>query len=397
MGWFSDSKKDGMKDGEKGRIDPIREFFDGDYRKGVDAGKGIRGGEKARRELDKHPIAGPIVDALGGDGLDKLGKSKDFCRTYDKVKRGESPRKVFSDEIRNSRKGDVTSPRERSEPYFWGRDDDRSYTTRDKYSDHPSTPSEGIVPKLVGWFIGLWIVGLLSIGVASSIPLIVNSIRKLYENKTPIYRTIEGKVVPVVGDYSVSRDEFQIIFSRQLEYAQNSLFKSKSLRSRIFLKDLHTNLEKMIGIWEIDGQDPISWEDFVAPSFSPDGKKIAFAVTRGDHPTAIYVMNDQGTNIRRVSEWAETIVFGWASNENLFIWTHYDDNADFFDPLTYKAGESSLVNIDNPNLRHGIDFNPRKKSFYIPSGPLKIKYVSSRSYTNTNGIKGYIIEENRKR
>jgi hypothetical protein len=157
----TDSAKDGLKDGEKGRSDPIRESFDKDYKKGVDIGKGIRDGEKARRELDKHPIAGPIVDALGGEGLDKFGKSKDFCRTYDRVKRGESPRKVFGDEIRKSEKA-TREEHTRTEDYT------RSYTTSDssgstEYSTSPYTISDAT--KSHHGLVKLVLSGLLVVGV----------------------------------------------------------------------------------------------------------------------------------------------------------------------------------------------------------------------------------------
>lgn len=178
MGFFDDlfkseSMKDGLKDGERGRGYPVRSFFDSDYKKGVDTGKGIRDGEKTHKEFDKHPISAPIVDAFLG-GFDTAGKSKDYERTYNKVKYGESPRKVFGEEL-NSHKNQIDEEEDETDYYDYDDNDDyggggcsfdyedRHYTTRDS-STTSTFNKQGLerlpeMPKLVKWLIGLGIAG----------------------------------------------------------------------------------------------------------------------------------------------------------------------------------------------------------------------------------------------
>lgn len=173
MGWFSDSKEDGMKDGEKGRSDPIREFFDKDYKKGVDIGKGISDGEKAHRELDKHPISGPVVDAFLG-GFDTMGKSKDYGRTYNRVKHGESPRKVFGDEIRKSEKATRKEHTRTDESFH--RESSSSYDYEDRHY-HGCDYQLSIGTK---WFIGL--VALVFFGAISS-PFLNYTIKRHFPSR----------------------------------------------------------------------------------------------------------------------------------------------------------------------------------------------------------------------
>ena len=152
------SKKDGLRDGEEGREDPFRYASDKGYREGVDAGKGIRKGEEAEKELREHPVTGPIIDALGGYGLDSMGLSKEGQRTYDRIRHGDTPARVFGDELSGV---DAEDEDTSSGSYIDSCHDDRHYTTRDSSS---STSSGSKRSSLVSRVVVFMILGLGALG-----------------------------------------------------------------------------------------------------------------------------------------------------------------------------------------------------------------------------------------
>lgn len=196
------SKKDGLKDGERGREDPIRSFFDEDYRKGIDIGKGIRKGEESRREIDKHPIAQPIIDALGGEALDKMDLSEGGERAYNRVKGGESPARVFGEELKRGSESDLEEEVDDYEDYggtdgFYG-DDSRSYKTYE-----PTWDEMGVVEK-IGTVIINGIVGIIATAfyVVILAPFIIGGyygVSNYFENKK-----LEPKL-KVAQEYNLSR------------------------------------------------------------------------------------------------------------------------------------------------------------------------------------------------
>lgn len=125
--------------------------------------------------------------------------------------------------------------------------------------------------------------------------------------------------------------------------------------------------------WEI--VERIGYSDHVAPLISPDGKKIAFAVTRHDHPTAVWIMNIDGTDIRKITPYYDSIAFAWLSDEIIVFWGSSYSNANPSNPTNFKYGQSYMVNVNAGDIQR-LEKTPEKN--------LKVKYVDYSRVTKIN-------------
>jgi Tol biopolymer transport system component len=282
MGFFddlfkTDSAKDGLKDGEKGREDPIRSFFDSDYKKGVDAEKGIRDGEKAHKEFDKHPISAPIVDALLG-GFDTAGKSKDYERTYNKVKYGESPRKVFGDELKSFK--------------------DSKESSAGRCSSEGGGGGGGGGGFLVGFVVVIFLIGfVIHILDDLVIPKIeTDVIKKIW----PTYETSSEKTLRVKQEQKQKEQQWESFTLNSEEWLVPLKAVSSISEKIIFIS---SSEKGGVGIYLINpttGDIVNLTEQYLGEiknlALSPDSKKIVFISSQGERNT-VRVLDPDGTKI----------------------------------------------------------------------------------------------------
>lgn len=84
---------------------------------------------------------------------------------------------------------------------------------------------------------------------------------------------------------------------------------------------------------------------------SPDGRKIAFVVDRHGHPAAIYVMNQDGTGIQRMTPWYSSIAFAWLSDESIAFWGSGYVFSRFNIELLSKYGNTYVKDLNNGNVQ----------------------------------------------
>jgi hypothetical protein len=156
-------------------------------------------------------------------------------------------------------------------------------------------------------------------------------------------------------DFSYFPGMSEIVYSKKVEYERrNSFISEPIMRSRIFKRDLNTGFEEIIGVREVNIQHwsrqrnlkaELSWEDLVAPIVSPDGKKIVFGVTRNDHGTGIYLMDNNGDNLEEVvMQGCGSVAYGWADDDILFYWRGPLSSPDMSDYQYFRSGKISLRN-----------------------------------------------------
>jgi len=355
------SFEQGKKHAEKDCVDLFRYETDQDYRNGVDEYRGMVEGSKVEKDIRGHPISGPVVDALGGYASDVAGKPEAFRRGYDKERGIHHNDPYYRD------------PRDK---------EDRSSGGGGGGSGGGSDGGEGCgtVGCLLGGILGL--VFLVGIGAAITSP-IIDDYRENRRIEREMKLVAEPRKEPLfhAQDYSYSSDLKRVVFSKRIVVPQYGTYDHKSMsvesyheRSRIFLKE--GGLEKELGLDINPLNCGLSWEDFIAPLISPDGSKIAFIIGRYDHLWAVHIANSNGTDIRRVSEFYNTIAFGWLPENKIFVWGHYGSNANILDPFIYKRGEGFGGGINDFVPIEGIDFRPRKKGEYVPNLPVRVKYFS---------------------
>jgi len=119
----------------------------------------------------------------------------------------------------------------------------------------------------------------------------------------------------------------------------------------------------------------IGCEDHLAPMVSPDGGKIAFVVSREDHPSAVYIMRADGSGIRRITPWYSTVAFAWLSDKKIVFWGSFCSYVDLSNPLNYRKGKSFVVDVDSGKIQEITN---------TPTERLKIKYVSHSKVKNLN-------------
>ena len=311
--------------------------------------------------------------------------------------RGSNDLKIKTDsESKSERKGGKISKERSYDPYFYGSDNDRSYTTRDKDTgEYPKETGAEFAGKMVGAVV-LILIGILIFSIVFSI--VDNHIKQQKATQRVIKENSLIKIdiardlrVPVgINDYSLSPDKSQIAFSQRVMTVAHysAFFLGNKELSRIFLKDLGDGNQRLID-FDITSRETyrnISSNDFVAPLFSPDGRKIAFVNTRSDQPTAVYVANKDGSGLKRISQWGSTIAFGWISSNVLFVWESGYCSANIFAPFVYGSGRSYCVDVIKyiaPNPRDPAAF---EKCRYLPLKPIKIKYVGGQ-------VKDFIIRK----
>jgi Tol biopolymer transport system component len=121
------------------------------------------------------------------------------------------------------------------------------------------------------------------------------------------------------------------------------------------------------------------------PTWSPDGRQIAFLTQNGDSFCSIYVMNADGTNLRQVT----TLSTGVYDIEHGLSWSPdgtkiaFNDSTDIFtinDIFTIKIDGSNRVNLTNGS---GYNYQPA----WSPDG-------SSIAFTRNEGLHSTIYKMN---
>jgi hypothetical protein len=184
----------------------------------------------------------------------------------------------------------------------------------------------------------------------------------------PVVRTIS----PGISDFSWFPDKSGYVFSKKViarYYVRPGAFTSGK-RFRIFATDPGETEPKEIGLERASPKVryAIGCEDHLAPLVSPDGKKIAFAVSRKDHPSAVYLMDYDGSNIQRITPWYDSIAFGWLTEKAIVFWGSPYSDVDLSRPSNHNYGKSFVVNIENKDIQPLAD-SPEKR--------LRIKHVCS--------------------
>lgn len=215
----------------------------------------------------------------------------------------------------------------------------------------------------------------------------------------------DPRVPSDIEDYSILPGGSSLVYSRQVVRIDESpiigmnYYFSETAPYRILLRDLGSGKEKAIGIpieskkessrrAPRDSQNVLSElrrMSLVAPLFSPDEKRVAFAssfIPGGS--IGIHVIERDGSEMGRVKEIISrrgigTGVFGWVSKNELFAWTHSRTNADFFDPFVYAEGKTYLVNVDGvkEGKKDRFYFAEIEKPGYVPTEAIRAKYVTS--------------------
>ena len=122
------------------------------------------------------------------------------------------------------------------------------------------------------------------------------------------------------------------------------------------------------GLWQTQLTDNDGWDS--SPDFSPDGTKIAFTSER-DAPAAIYMMNSDGTDQRRLTEDGSGPDFSPDGTKIVFSSDSYDGSRD-------SRTEIYLINVDGSGLTRLTHANGNdKQPTFSPDGT-KIAFTSKR-------------------
>lgn len=188
------------------------------------------------------------------------------------------------------------------------------------------------------------------------------------------------KLVPShIEDGDWFPDGSKIVFSKQT-YTEDTGGYGRKFLYRIFVVDPSGTNEKEIGLKQASSEiiDRIGYMDHVAPLVSPDGQKIAFVVTRGDYSPSIYIMDADGSNIRRISPGAyDSLAFAWISNDKIVFW----------EDSPYSYDDSDIVILYERGRIHILDINKGviQKLKTPPPQLLEGKFVS--------GILGILVQD----
>ncbi len=192
---------------------------------------------------------------------------------------------------------------------------------------------------------------------SSKQPISINRTYKI--NK---FNNLEGIVVEnsekMLGldDYAVCPEDLKIVFSKQTPARYWIGFgQSSGIRDRLFYCDMDGSNKGILNFSKLDREinHRISSEDFVAPMVSEDDKRMVFAVTRNDHPSALYTIESLGAgrvSMKKLSPYYSSIAFGWVSNDSLFFWGSPYDKSDFSGNLELFRGESFLIDMHSGKL-----------------------------------------------
>lgn len=185
--------------------------------------------------------------------------------------------------------------------------------------------------------------------------------------------------LPGLRDSSLFPDKKRVAFSDEMNstYSIRLSMPTTQKRFRIFMLDLEA---KELALTNPEDSDKrvvlaIGSQDHVAPLVSPTGKHIAFAVTRDDCPTAIYLMDSNGANIRKITPYYSSIAFGWMSENELGFWASSNSDVDLKDPKMYKYGKTFTINVQTGEMR------PLTKT---PQHSIPVKHITYSEVKNIN-------------
>lgn len=100
----------------------------------------------------------------------------------------------------------------------------------------------------------------------------------------------------------------------------------------------------------------------VEPSVSPDGKKIAFSSDRGGKEPMIYIMNTDGTNVKRITFAGKyNSCPSWSPDGKQLVFQGHD--TDHFDVFIINADGSSLARLTTANRKNGTASNNENPTF----------------------------------
>ncbi|HXH88320.1 MAG TPA: hypothetical protein VNI55_06920, partial [Gaiellaceae bacterium] len=112
-------------------------------------------------------------------------------------------------------------------------------------------------------------------------------------------------------------------------------------------------------------------EDDYHPTWSPDGKKIAFASERegGNGRPDIYVMNADGSDIRRIAPTSRSRDEpAWSPDGTRIAFTAYRANSDIFVINVDGSGETPLTTTTASRLNSDPQWSPDGKKIAFTSG-----------------------------
>lgn len=183
----------------------------------------------------------------------------------------------------------------------------------------------------------------------------------------PVRRTIP----PDISDFSWLPDKSAYVFSKKVpvRYYVRLGAATKGKRFRVFIRESWRTKSEKIGLKKAGPKVryAIGCEDHLAPLVSPDGEKIAFVVSRKDHPSAVWVMNSDGSGLQQLTPYFDSIAFAWITNKAVVFWGSPYSDVDLSQPSNYGYGRSFVVNVENGDIQPLVG-PPEKR--------LKIKYVS---------------------
>lgn len=174
------------------------------------------------------------------------------------------------------------------------------------------------------------------------------------------------------GDWFLNGSK--IIFSERIETEYIIGLSTKTgERFRIFIINIDGTDRAEIAINASNSN--IDSEDWVALLVSPDEQKIAFVVTRHDHPSAVYIMNPDGSSVQKIKGFAHCLAFAWLSDKEIILWQSNGNTFRYFSADILSKGSIYIVNINNGDTQELTE---------VPEQLFEGKFVSSW-YVNTEG------------
>lgn len=177
-------------------------------------------------------------------------------------------------------------------------------------------------------------------------------------------------------------DGSKIVLSEKTEKIKEDFWgkEVKEIKRRIFIMNPDGTDKKEIKFKKQEHTD------HVAPLVSPDGQKILFIATEGYLP--IYMMDVDGSNIRRVAFGGSDLAYAWISNDKIVLWK---------DSFSY----SSVPDIDIYSSVPDIDiFYTQGKIYIFDINKGRIKTLKTPpqellrgKFVSTSVVSGLVIKD----